>query len=42
MRGYAGKASNPEVLLGNGVALLATPFKMNEVLENVRPSLPGH
>jgi len=42
MTGYAEKAINREVFLGRGMELLAKPFKMNELLEKVRASLPEH
>ncbi len=42
MTGYAEKAINREVFLSSGMELLAKPFKMNELLEKVRASLPEH
>ncbi|YCH20398.1 response regulator [Pseudomonas sp. D1-3] len=42
MTGYAEKAINREVFLRRGMELLAKPFKMNELLEKVRASLPEH
>ncbi|SHM13372.1 response regulator [Phytopseudomonas punonensis] len=42
MTGYAEKAINRQVFLDDGMALLTKPFKMNELLEKVRASLPGH
>ena len=42
MTGYAEKAITRQVFLDSGMELLAKPFKMNELLEKVRASLPEH